>query len=91
VESPPSTVQRRRSRDSDSRTSLGATVERWFLDFREQGIKEKALGQTMKRTLEGYDICAEGMNYDYEREFRMTGEGFEKVMVRVGENDEVVG
>jgi pimeloyl-ACP methyl ester carboxylesterase len=31
------------------------------------------------------------MNYDYEQEFRSIGEGGEKVMVLVGENDESVG
>jgi hypothetical protein len=41
----------------------------------------------MKCMLEGYDVSAEGMmNYDYERELRRVGEGFEKVMVLVGEN-----
>jgi hypothetical protein len=30
------------------------------------------------------------MNYDYEKEFRRTGEGFEKVMILVGENDAAV-
>ena len=37
------------------------TVERWFLDSREQCIKEEALRQTIKCALEGYDIRAEGI------------------------------
>jgi hypothetical protein len=35
-------------------------MERWLPDPCEQSIKENALGQTIKCTLEGYDICAEG-------------------------------
>jgi 3-oxoadipate enol-lactonase len=69
-----------------------ATVERWFPDPCEARIKEKALEQTRVCTLEGYEICAEGiMNYDYEGDFRKIGDGGEKVMVLVGENDEAVG
>ena len=70
-----------------------ATVERWFPEPCEDAIKQKALEQTMACTLEGYEICAEGiMNYDYEEEFRRIGDGGrEKVMVLVGENDEAVG
>lgn len=56
-----------------------AIVEGWFPDPCEQSIKEKALGQTMKCTLEDYDICAEGMmNYDYERELRRIGKGLRR-------------
>jgi hypothetical protein len=61
--------------------------ERQFPDPCEQSIKENVLGQTMKCMPEGYDVSVEGMmNYDYERELRRVGEGFEKVMVLVGEN-----
>jgi hypothetical protein len=73
-------------------TFARTTAERWCLDPYEQSIKEKAFRQTMKCTLECCDICAEGMmNYDYEREFKRIWEGFEKVMVLVGENDAAVG
>jgi 3-oxoadipate enol-lactonase len=69
-----------------------ATVERWFPDPCEEAVKEKALQQTRACTLEGYEVCAEGiMNYDYETEFRRIGEVGEKVMVLVGENDAAVG
>jgi 3-oxoadipate enol-lactonase len=69
-----------------------ATVERWFPDPCEETVKQKALEQTMACTLEGYEIYAQAiMNYDYEQEFRSIGEGGEKVMVLVGENDESVG
>ena len=64
-------------------------AERWFPDPCSQSIKEKALRQTMKCALEGYDIRTEGIvNCQYEKEFRRIGAAFEKAM---GENGEALG
>lgn len=66
------------------------TVKRWFPDPCPQGVKEEALKQTQSCTLQGYEVCAEGiMGFDYTEELAKIDK--EEVLVIRGENDEAVG